>query len=56
MSVHQSMKIRNGTILVYSMLFSFFIVITLYYYYYLNYLRLIYSIYIGIVLGIVFVL
>jgi hypothetical protein len=34
MSVHQSMKVRNVTVLVYNMLIIFF-------YYYLNYLKLI---------------
>jgi uncharacterized membrane protein len=50
------MKIRNGTVLVYSMLFFFLLLSQFLHYYYLNYLRLINGTYIGIVLGIVFVL
>jgi uncharacterized membrane protein len=50
MSVHQSTKIRNVTVLVYSVLLSQFL-----YYYYLNYHRLINAIFIGIVLAVVFV-
>jgi hypothetical protein len=45
MSVHPSMKIRNGTILVFSMLFSFVLSSQFLYYYYLNYFRLINHIY-----------
>jgi hypothetical protein len=54
MSVHLSMKIRNGTVLAYNMLFSFLLSQFLYYYY-LNNLSLINGIYIGTELGIVFV-
>jgi hypothetical protein len=59
MSVHQSTKRRNGIVLVYSMLFSFLLLsqsLYYYYYYYPNYLKLINDVYIGTVLGIVFVL
>jgi hypothetical protein len=53
MPVHQSMNIRNGTVLLYSALFSVLLLSQFLYYYYLSYLRLINGIDIGIVSGIV---
>jgi hypothetical protein len=48
LSVHQSMKIRNSTVFLYSVLFSSLLLSQLLYYY-LDYLRLINGIYIATV-------